>query len=97
MDENVNIFVIYIGIRGIRSEDVEHYIRKISQNITPSTLKGEIIFVPAHSYETKIECINPKYITEDKLIEEHMDRMNKLQIELQNQLEQLKIKNNEQA
>lgn len=90
MDNENKILVIYVGVAGIRSEDIEDFVRKVSQRISPSTLKGEIIVIPIQSPDTKIECINPKYITDAELIQEHTEMMKKLQEELQNQLEQLK-------
>ena len=89
------IVVIYVGVQGIRSEDIEEFIHKLSKKISPTTLEGEIIVIPTQSPDTRIECINPKYITDDVLIKEHTEMMKKLQEELQNQLEQLKENKNE--
>ena len=89
------IIVIYIGIAGVRSEDNNNYIQKITKKITPSTFEGEIIIIPTQSIDTKIECINPKYITETELIQQHTEMIKKLQNELQIQLDILKQKNNE--
>jgi hypothetical protein len=89
------IIVIYVGVAGIRSEDIESFVRKISQRISPSTIDGEIIIIPTQSQDTRIECINPKYITDGDLIIEHTEMMKKLQEQLQYQLEQLKQNNNE--
>jgi hypothetical protein len=94
----VKILVIYIGIGGIRSEDIDTYMQKVTQKITPTTFEGEIIILPTQllvAPDTRIECINPVYITEIKLIDEHTKTMNKLQEELKLQLEILKQKNNE--
>ena len=55
----------------------------------------EIIVIPIQSSDTRIECINPKYITDTELIKEHTEMMKKLNIELQYQLNQLKEENNE--
>lgn len=89
------ILVIYIGVQGIRSEDIEEFVQKISQRISPSTLQGEIIVIPTQSPDTRIECINPKYVTDAILIKEHTDMMKELKEHLQHQLEQLKEENNE--
>lgn len=89
------ILVIYLGVQGVRSEDIEEFGQKVSQRISPSTLQGEIIVIPTQSPDTRIECINPKYITSAKLIKEHTVMMKKLQEELQHQLKQLKEENNE--
>jgi len=87
------ILVIYIGVAGVRSVDIEDTIHKITERITPSTFEGEIIIIPTQSFDTKIECINPVYITDEKLIFEHTDMMGKLQIELNRQLEILSEQN----
>ena len=89
------ILVIYIGVAGIRSEDIPHFREKIVEKITPSTFIGEIIVIPVQSYDTKIDCINPKYITDEELIKEHTEMMKKLQEELRHQSEQIRIENNE--
>ena len=89
------ILVIYIGVAGIRSVDIRDFIEKITSKITPETFQGEIIVIPTQSPDTKIECINPKYITDVDLINEHKIIMNKLNYELQLQLEMLKNKKDE--
>jgi hypothetical protein len=89
------ILVFYIGVAGIRSEDISNYIHKVTERIIPTTIEGEIIIIPIQSHETKVECINPKYITDIELINEHTEMMKKLQKELQYQSEQLRNNNNE--
>jgi hypothetical protein len=92
---DTKILVIYIGVAGIRSEDIPEYVQKVSSKITPQTFEGEIILLPTQSYDTKVVCINPEYITEPELVERHRTMMKELQEALQNQLEQLKTKSNE--
>jgi hypothetical protein len=92
---DTKILVIYVGVAGLRTEDIRDYIQQVSKKITPQTFEGEVIFVPIQSYDTKIVCINPEYITEPELVEKHRTQMKELQEALQNQLEQLKTKNNE--
>lgn len=89
------IFVIYVGVQGLRSEDIEDFVKKISTRITPTTFDGEIIVIPTQSPDTRIECINPTYITDVKLIKQHTESMERLNTELNHQSEQLKQKNNE--
>ena len=86
------ILVIYVGVAGIRSEDIEKYVKKLSKKIIPETFQGEVIVLPIQSTEIKIECINPKYITDEKLIVEHSEMIKKLQDELQHQLKLIKKK-----
>jgi len=89
------ILVLYIGVQGIRGEDIPDFVRKITERLAPSSIEGEIIAIPTQSSETRIECINPKYVTDAALIKEHTEMMKKLQENLQNQLEQLKKEDNE--
>lgn len=96
MTDNKKILVFYIGVAGIRSEDVRDFVHKVSSRISPTTFDGEIIMIPTQSTDTRVECINPVYVTEKKLIEEHTEMMKKLQEELQHQLEQLKNEDNEE-
>lgn len=87
------ILVLYVGVAGIRSEDIPDYMKKVTQKISPQTFQGEIIVIPTLSPDTRIECINPKYITDVELIKEHTEIMKKLQEELQFQLNVLKVEN----
>ena len=87
------LLVIYVGVAGIRSEDIADYVNKISSKIAPTTFTGEIIVIPVNSYDTKIECVNPKYVTNEKLIEEHTKKMEILNKELKHQIELLNEKN----
>ena len=89
------ILVIYVGVVGLRSEDIKEFVHRLSERIIPSSVEGEFIMIPTQSTDTRIECINPKYITDAELIKEHTEMMKKLQENLQNQMEQLKQENNE--
>ena len=94
----VKILVIYIGIGGIRSEDVDTYMKKVTEKITPRTFEGEIVVLPTQllvAPDTRIECINPVYITDAELIKQHTEMIKKLHDELEVQLGILKQKNNE--
>ena len=95
MIEENKILVIYVGVQGIRMEDIRDFVESITKRISPETIKGEIIVIPTQSSDTRIECINPKYITDAELIKEHTELMKELKEQLQNQLEQLKKENNE--
>jgi hypothetical protein len=94
MTEENKILVIYVGVGNIRSADIEEFTQRVTRRITPSTFKGEIIIIPTTSPDTRVECINPKYITDEELIREHTELMKKLKEELQNQLEQLNEEKN---
>jgi hypothetical protein len=94
MTEEHKILVIYVGVQGIRSEDIEKFVHKVGSRISPQTIEGEFIMIPIQSQDTRIECINPKYITDTELIREHTEMMNKLQEQLRIQLDILKNENN---
>ena len=89
------ILVAYVGVAGIRSEDIDSFVHKVVAKIIPTTFEGEIIILPIQSPNTRIECINPKYITDKELIAEHTKLMNELQYALQHQLDILKEDKNE--
>ena len=87
------VFVIYIGVAGIRSEDYESYIKRITEKISPISIDGEIITIPVNSYDTRIECINPKYVTDEELVNKHTNLMKELHKELEHQIKQLREEN----
>jgi len=89
-----NIFVIYVGVAMVRTEDIDTFVNKVVDKVIPTTFDGEIIVIPVHDVNTRIECINPKYITESEIIKQHSESMKKLQQELQHQTELLKQNNN---
>lgn len=86
------IFVIYVGVAGIRSEDIPMYVRKVTEKISPTTIDGEIISIPVQRQDTTIECINPKYVTKPELINEHEELLKKINEELKYQAKLLKEK-----
>jgi len=90
METESKILVLYIGVAGIRSEDVGDFTHKVAAKIIPQTFVGEIIILPTQSADTRIECINPKYITDEALVAENIELMKKLKEELQYQAELLK-------
>jgi len=94
MAKEPKIYVLYVGVQGIRSEDIQYFVTEISKRIAPENIEGEIIVIPTQAPDTRIECINPKYITDADLVNEHTEMMKKLNTNLQNQLEQLKQDNN---
>jgi len=92
--DNKHILVFYVGVAGLDMNDVENYMRQISKKLTPQTVDGEIIFIPVlSSYDTRVECINPRYVTDVELINENHKILSELKYELTNQLNMLKNKN----
>jgi hypothetical protein len=94
MEKNNFIFVLYIGVAGIRTEDIPQYVKKVSQIVIPKSVKGEFITLPTQSYENKLVCINPEYITEKTLIKEHESLMSELNDNLKKQISLLENEEN---
>ena len=93
LDDENKIFVIYIGIIGIRSEDIPSYVNKITERIIPNIKNTTFITIPIESNNTRIECINPKYITNSELINKHNELMEELNNQLKIQLDIIKESN----
>lgn len=88
------IVVLYIGVSGVELDEISDFVKKVTEKISPS-FEGELITIPVQGYDTRIDCINPKYITDAELIRQHTDMMQKLQEELQFQAELLRNSRNE--
>lgn len=86
--DNKLILVYYISIVGI--DNVEEYFNDIMKKISANTVSEdtEIITIPVFS-ETRIECVNPKYITDGDLIKKHERLMSELHEKLENQIDQI--------
>ena len=63
------ILVFYISITGIRSEDIESFMGRVSKKIVPN-IDAEAIIIPVEG-QTRVECINPVYIRDTELIKKH--------------------------
>lgn len=81
------LLVAYISIIGVRSEDVENFMYRIANNMLPEGFEGELIYMPINSPDSRIECIDPIYITNEKLIIQHESLMKKLNENLKKQLD----------
>ena len=92
--ENKNdklILVFYVGVAGMDMEDIPEYMNKVSNKLTPNNIDGEVIYIPTLStYDTRVECINPAYITDKELIKKNTTLLSELNVELNNQLNILK-------
>jgi len=87
------ILIFYISISGIRSEDIENFISKISKRIMPN-MDAEAIIIPIDG-QTRVECINPVYITNGDLIKTHERLLAELHEHINYQIDKLKNKTNE--
>ena len=89
MKKDNKIYVIYIGVLDINTgkviPDIEDYILNFVGKIPSDLFDGQAIYLPAYEYNTKIECINPKYITDQELINKHQEQIKRLNNELNKQ------------
>lgn len=90
METNKQILVYYISTAGLEDDEIGEYFDKLKDKIAVQSISedSEIIFIPING-ETRIECINPKYITDGDLIKQHERAMSFLQEELNHQIKQL--------
>lgn len=89
MKNNNHIYVIYIGVLDISTgniiPNIEDYILNFVEKIPSDLFDGQTIYLPSFEYNTRIECINPKYITDQDLINKHQENLKKLNEELNKQ------------
>jgi len=87
------ILVYYIGTAFFPEDKIEQYVSLILDRVkSESKFVGEIIVIPTKQVDTRIECINPKYITDAELIKEHRLKMDELQEYLNHYINELKPK-----
>lgn len=89
-DKENLILVYYIGVANMTPEEIERFVDEIKNRMIPETFKGEIIMIPQYDLNTRVECINPKYITDNELIQEHEHLMKELNYKLHNDVKELK-------
>lgn len=76
-------YVIYVGLKYINADEKEEYLITVKdsfQNLIMENINNnEYIFIPdMESNKINIECVNPIYITNERLINLHEDRLKKL-------------------
>ena len=73
------ILVFYIGVGNLPPAEVSEFMQDVVANLKKDKQKDIIYyFIPVRNQETKIECINPKLVSEDdyKKAKEALDNMN---------------------
>ena len=88
-NNETKIIVIYVGVYGVREEDISTYVERVTSRISPKSINAEIIVIPTQSTETRIDCINPLYIKDDFLINKHEFLMKELHRNLEEQIKYL--------
>jgi hypothetical protein len=83
-DKNKILLVFYIDTRVIDPDEIPKLMSKLGEKLKPE-FNAESIFIPIQG-ESRVECINPKYITDSQLIKEHERLMAELHEHLNNQL-----------
>lgn len=78
MDNEKTILVAYINVGNLDEEDIPQYLNEYGQLLNTNNLNTFLIIVPIFGGQNRVECINPKYITEKGLIEENEKRMKDL-------------------
>jgi hypothetical protein len=86
-EKNKTILVFYVDVRMIEGEEIEEFISKISTRVYSQLIDTQSIFIPVYG-ETRIECINPIYITDSELIKKHERLMAELHEHLKNQIDE---------
>lgn len=85
MEKNNKILVFYIDVRIIEPDDIGDFMYKISSKTNPKLKDTTVIYIPIYG-ESKVECINPVYITDGELIKKNERLMAELNEHLKNQL-----------
>lgn len=73
------ILVFYIGVEGICDSDVPAYMSEVADYITRGKDESaEFYFIPdPESRTTRVECINPQFLTEER-VKEMEEKSNEL-------------------
>jgi len=77
--EDKKILVFYVGIGDMKNEHIEEYMGKV-KNIFFSAefiakVNAEVMLLPIRDVNSRVECINPKYISDKDLIAKHEELM----------------------
>ena len=88
------IIVYYISILNIPENKISDYIQQVTTKISITSIDAEALVIPVFT-ETKIECINPIYITDSDLIKKHERLMAELHEKLEHQINILNVNDNE--
>ncbi len=65
------ILVYYINVGNMSSEEVSEFLQNISTGLIETEKENNILsyLVPIKDTETRIECINPRLLTEEEYLE----------------------------
>lgn len=79
-------YVLYIGVRNIRTSDIDDYIERITYKLFPINVpeNSTVLVLPTDTTENRLECIDPIYITNEDLIFKHNTLLVELNINIKN-------------
>jgi hypothetical protein len=91
MDNEPKIFVYYLNITGLHGDEIQNDAQTVKALMDKylEGLNSVMVIVPTEEH-TRIECINPKYITNEKLIENHEFLLKELHDKIKFNLDQIK-------
>jgi|AntRauTorcE11897_2_1112592.scaffolds.fasta_scaffold32229_2 hypothetical protein len=90
--ENKPIYVAYVGVGGVENQDDVAKIMKSAYDSIGTIFnekQGEVIFIPVRGTDSRLECINPRYVTEEELIRKHRLLIDELHEHLDSHLKEL--------
>jgi hypothetical protein len=89
--QSKKLLVMYLSIAGMNQDQVPEYVAVVSEKVLTDEIKENYIsiVVPVLS-ETRIECIDPTYITDQELIKKNERLMAELHEKFLEQLEMYK-------
>jgi len=85
MEEVKLTLVFYIDVRLIETEDIPKFMHGIAEQMDSDSVTKDVLYIPIYG-ESRVECINPVYITNEDLIRKHERLMAELHEHLNNQL-----------
>jgi len=69
--KNKLILVFYINIGGLSISNAASYVQKVQQQFESQNFTDLVqYFIPVRDAETRIECLNPQFITNKKIIDD---------------------------
>jgi len=87
LDKDKLFLVIYIGVKNMSDTDIADYVRAF-ENVWSPDESVQIIFIPTvESNTTRVECINPVLLDEEKYkeVEEKIEKIATILNNLENE------------
>ena len=77
-------YVYYIPVKNVSKSRAQQIIIQCMEAFRIKDENINQVFIPTKNYDdVKIECINPVYISEENLIKEHKEKIEKLNKEIE--------------